>query len=162
MFVGWEVFQAILRGCWVSIYNKLFYKPLETLYLQGPTFLGMWAGRPLTDICAAMTHTDSAVWRQNPEACWAEIERHIRAFVVLAETVLMVAFYMALVRSVIFLLKMYFYIKWQPRVVVPPQELLSAPPLALPPPPRGRLHSTPCAHLSSRPRFYSESSLIPS
>jgi hypothetical protein len=42
---------------------------LKWVFLNGPNWMGGWAGIPDHDICAASTKTDSAMWNRAAEEC---------------------------------------------------------------------------------------------
>lgn len=111
-----------LRTGLAQVYHWSFYEPLQTFYLHGPTFLGMWAGRPYVDICATLTNTDSNVWRQNPAACETEVHRHVHAFVVMAQTALLIVGYVTLARGAFFLVKIQIYLHMKRRMLRMQQE----------------------------------------
>lgn len=92
------------------IYLTVFYQPLEKFFFQGPTFLGMWAGKPAHDICATITNTDSKIWLKNADDCQVEMQKHFTSFVVSIETILVVISYLIALKTVFFLIKLYLYV----------------------------------------------------
>ena len=80
-----DTFQNATLG----LLNMFVVRPLARLYLDGPSVLGMWAGRPLPDICAQLTNTDAAFWHssdRNILECEAHVERHFNSYMVLVST----------------------------------------------------------------------------
>ena len=42
---------------------------LKWIFLNGPNWMGGWAGVPDHDICAGSTKTDSTMWLRSPDEC---------------------------------------------------------------------------------------------
>ena len=81
--------QHLVRNTTQGLLNMLFVRPLAQLYLDGPTALGFWGGRPMQDICAHLTNTDANFWLasdRNVAECHAHVERHFNSWVVLVST----------------------------------------------------------------------------
>lgn len=53
---------------------------LRWVFLNGPNWMGCWAGVPNHDICASSTKTDSALWNRTPEECELLILRLFHAW----------------------------------------------------------------------------------
>lgn len=81
--------QQFVQNTTQGLVNLLVVRPLAQLYLDGPTALGFWGGRPMQDICAHLTHTDASFWLasdRNVQECQAHVERHFNSWVLLVGT----------------------------------------------------------------------------
>jgi len=106
--------------------------PLATLYLEGPTMLGMWGGASPETICAQLTSVPAEHWvatAANMDECSDTIHRHFNSWLVLGG----VTIYFVVIAGVL----------W--RCVVggrrhshplPPQIVVVPHPSAVPPPPK--------------------------
>ena len=75
------------------VVNLFLFRPLESLYVHGPTLsgYGFHGGKPRDAICAQITNTDTHIWQRNPTQCAEIIEKQVQSYVV----VLLVLFYYA-------------------------------------------------------------------
>ena len=60
----------------------VFVEIVKYVYLNGPAVLGMWNGKPVSDICAALTNVGAQHWRIYAQECNLLIERHVLAYAI--------------------------------------------------------------------------------
>lgn len=85
---SWPVTVA-RKWSWLA-FGSLVVQPLATLYLDGPTFFGMWGGASPETICAQLTEVSAEHWSRSEENmadCNDTIQRHFNSWLVLGSAV---------------------------------------------------------------------------
>ena len=85
---SWPVMEA---KRWAgAAFGVVAVQPLATLYLEGPTMLGMWGGAPPETICAQLTEVPADHWTRttdNYADCADTIHRHFNSWLVLGGSI---------------------------------------------------------------------------
>lgn len=82
-----------MRAVCISAMNKMwwhvfFKNPLRDVYMNGPSALGLWAGKRAADICAELTKVPAVTWELMASECVLLIDRQFNSIYVTASFIL--------------------------------------------------------------------------
>ena len=93
----WTPLAAMVT--WLQL--TFIVRPLETLYLHGPRFLGCWEGKPMEDICVVLAPRSRAeFWLDHPGECMAMVDKNIYSWILVTQYLLGVVVAWTLAKAV--------------------------------------------------------------
>lgn len=95
-------------------FRFIFYYPLQTLYLKGPSYgnFGFWNGKSSSDICSQITNVPSSLWESSQllqNECKDLIQKNFNSFYV---TIISIFYFYVLFGLYNYYWYRYFY--WKP------------------------------------------------
>jgi hypothetical protein len=98
-FVGGTVASAVHY-----VDTHLIEDTIRQMYFRGPSFLGCWEGRPLTDICSHLTTLPAHYWESNPALCYERATQRIDGIALVVRIAIYAYVALVVVRGVLHLL----------------------------------------------------------